>query len=165
MTTSALSTTNTSVSVPLRQSLVMSVALGEAHPLLAGLFSPDSIGRLVLIVTGVFPERLFLTEGSTTLLVFPTTTDIHSVASKLNQLSSWMGRTVKVQYHKPSGTELQGFWVKGTVGSIFSESRQVESPFGNADHTLYVPCFSASNTPADNEVELTQWVCHVKQAQ
>ena len=110
MTTSALSTTNTSVSVPLRQSLVMSVALGEAHPLLAGLFSPDSIGRLVLIVTGVFPERLFLTEGSTILLVFPTASDILSVASKLNHLSSWMGRTVKVQYHKPSGTELQSFY-------------------------------------------------------
>ena len=83
----------------------MSVVLGEAQPLPTGLISPDSISRLVSLVTGVLPERL--SEWSTILWVFPITTDILSVASQLNHLSSWMGRTVKVQCHKPSGTELQ----------------------------------------------------------
>ena len=133
MTISALSPANTIMSVPLRQSLVMSVVLGEAHPLSAGLFSPNSIGRLPSIVTGVFPERLLFTEGLTILVVFPITTDILSVASQLNRLSSWMGRTVKVQCHKPSGTELQSFGVKGIVGSLPPEDKQIENLYGNAN--------------------------------
>ena len=161
MTILALSSTNTSMSVPLRQSLVMSVVLGEAHPLAAGLFSPDSTGRLVSIVTGVFPERLFFAEGSTILLIFPITTDIPSVASQLNHLS----RTVKVQCHKPSDAELQSFGVKGIVGSLPLEDRHVENLYGNADQTLHIPYFSASSTPAEDEVDLTQLVYHVRQAQ
>ena len=165
MTISALSPTNTNMCMPLRQSLVMSVVLGEAHPLQAGLFRSNSIGRLVSIVTGVLPEKLFFTEGSAILLVFPITTDILSVASQLNHLSSWMGRTVKVQCYKSSGTELQSFGVKGIVGPLPPEDRQIESLYGNADQTLHIPYFSASSTPAEDEVDLTQWVYHVKQAQ
>ena len=72
------------------------------------------------------------------MLVFPITNDILSVASQLNHLSSWMGRTVKVQCHKPSGTELQNFGVKGIVGSLSPEERHVENLYGNADQTLHV---------------------------
>ena len=49
-----------------------------------------------------------------------------------------MGRTVKVQCHKPSGTELQSFGVKGIVGSLSPEERQVENLYGNPDQTLHV---------------------------
>ena len=72
------------------------------------------------------------------MLVFPITNDILSVAIQLNHLSSWMGRTVKVHCHKPSGTELQSFGVTGIVGSLSPEERQVENLYGNVDQTLHV---------------------------
>ena len=76
-----------------------------------------------------------------------------------------MGRTVKAQCHKPSGTELQSFGVKGIIESLPPEDKQIENLYGNADQTLHIPYFSASSTPAEDEVDLTQWVYHVKQAQ
>ena len=64
MTISVLSTTNTCVSVSIRQSLVMGVVLGEAHPLPAGLFSPESVGKLVSVVPVILPEMIFFSGGS-----------------------------------------------------------------------------------------------------
>ena len=51
--------TQPSVSVPLRQCLVMSVLYGDSHCLPAGLFSPDIISRVVFGITGEFPQRVF----------------------------------------------------------------------------------------------------------
>ena len=94
MTISALSITNTGVSVSIRQSLVMSVVLGEAHPLPAGLFSPKSVGKLISVVSGILPEKLFFSGRSDILLIFPAPIHVVDISNDLNYLSSWMAGLV-----------------------------------------------------------------------
>ena len=91
------------------------------------------------------------------MLFFPITNDILSVASQLNHLISWMGRTVKVQCHKPSGTELQSFGVKGIFGSLPPEERQVENLYGNADQTLHVQGVSVQGHLCPGGGALSGW--------
>ena len=47
--------TQTGVSVPLRQCLVMRVLFGESHQLPAALFSPAMVSKVVVGVTGEYP--------------------------------------------------------------------------------------------------------------
>ena len=67
---STLSTANSCVCVPLRQSLIISVTPVEGCSLPAGLFSPDVISRLVYGVTGECPWKILISDGSEILLVF-----------------------------------------------------------------------------------------------
>ena len=83
--------TQPSVSVPLRQCLVMSVLYGDSHCLPAGLFSPDIISRVVFGITGEFPQRVFQSSTIDNLLVVCSRTDVNQVKNRLECQSSWMG--------------------------------------------------------------------------
>ena len=54
-----LGNTQTGMSVPLRQCLVMSVVYGDSHQLPANLFGPEIVRQVVVGVTGEDPEQLF----------------------------------------------------------------------------------------------------------
>ena len=52
-----MNSTQTGMSVPLRQCLVMSVLFGESYQLPAALFGPEVVSRVVVGVTGEAPEE------------------------------------------------------------------------------------------------------------
>ena len=99
------------------------------------------------------------------LLIFPATVDVVSISRQLNNLSSWMGRTVKIHCHRPSGVELQIFRVMGIIRLNSPAQGNPKDTFGDGDQALHIPCFSASSTPLEDEVDLFQWMYHIKQAQ
>ena len=53
-----MNSTQAGMSVPLRQCLVMSVLFGESHQLPAALFSPKVVSKVVVGVTGEYPEKI-----------------------------------------------------------------------------------------------------------
>ena len=71
-----LGDTQVSMSVPLRQCLVMSVMYGDTHHLPAGQFGPGVVSRMVHGVTGECPERIFNSANTDILLVFAPNTYI-----------------------------------------------------------------------------------------
>ena len=107
--------TQTGVSVPLRQCLVMSVLFGESHQLPAALFSPEVVSKVVVGVTGEYPEKILYSPATDILLVYGSEIDINRVKVQLECLASWMGKPVHLQCARPSGKELRKFGVVGTV--------------------------------------------------
>ena len=61
-----MNSTQTGMSVPLRQCLVMSVLFAESHQLPAALFSPEVVSKVVVGVTGEYPEKILYSP----LLIF-----------------------------------------------------------------------------------------------
>ena len=72
-----LGNTQTAVSMPLRQCLVMSVMYGDFHHFPVGLFGPDVIYRVVHGVTGECPEKILNSSNTNILLVFAPDTDVN----------------------------------------------------------------------------------------
>ena len=130
-----------------------------------GLFSPESVGKLASVVTGILPEKLFFSGGSDILLTFSDTVDVVGISSQLDHLIIWMGRTVKIHCHRPSGVELQNFGVMGIIRPNPPTHSNPGDTFGDGDQALHIPCFSISATPSEDEVDISQWMYHVRQAQ
>ena len=86
-----MNSTQPSMSVPIRQCLVMSVMFGESHQLPATLFSPDLVGRVLVGVTGEYPEEVLYSSATDILLVYGSDVDINRVKVQLECLASWMG--------------------------------------------------------------------------
>ena len=68
MTILALNNSNTCMSVTLRQSLVMSVMMGDNYSLPSDMFSSEVVLKLVSVVTGICPEQIFF-SGMTEIFV------------------------------------------------------------------------------------------------
>ena len=103
------------MSVPIRQCLVMSVLFGESHQLPPTLFSPDLVGRVLVGVTGEYPEKVLYSSTIDILLVYSADVDINRVKVQLEGLASWMGKPMHLKCERPSGKELRKF---GVIGSI-----------------------------------------------
>ena len=153
------------MSVPLRQSLVMSVMMGDNYSLPSDLFSSEVVNKLVSVVTGICPEQIFFSGMTEILLVFSSSTDVLNISSQLNHLIVWMGKKVQVHCHKPSGSELQKCGVMGTIGVIPKSKDSPNRSYDTGSQALHIPFFSASNCPQEDEVPLSVWLYHVKQAQ
>ena len=84
-----LHNTQPRVSVPLRQSLVMSVLYGESHCLPAALFGSDLVSRVVFGITGECPQKQKVFQSSTSdiLLVFTQGVDISGIKVQLESQS------------------------------------------------------------------------------
>ena len=64
-----MNTTHVSMSVPLRQCLVMSVLYGNSHQLPAALFASNLVCQVVVGVTGEYPEKILYSPAVDILLV------------------------------------------------------------------------------------------------
>ena len=104
------------MSVPLRQCLVMSVMYGDSHQLPAALFGPDIVSKVVVGVTGEYPEKILNSPATDILLVFAPDTDINRVKVQLECQSSWMGKPVHLKCKRPSGIDIRQFGVLGSIG-------------------------------------------------
>ena len=127
------------MSVPLRQSLVMSVMMGDKYLLPLGLFSSEVVKKLVSVVTGFCPEQIFFSEMTEILLVFSASTNVLNISSQLNHLSVWMGKKVQVHCHKPSSSKLQKFGVMGTIGVIPKSKDSPNRSYDTGSQALHVP--------------------------
>ena len=76
------------MSVPIRQCLVMSVLFGESHQLPGTLFSPDLVGKVLVGVTGEYPEKVLYSSAADILLVYSCNVDINRVKVQLECLAS-----------------------------------------------------------------------------
>ena len=157
-----MNSTQTGVSVPLRQCLVMSVLFGESHQLPAALFSPEVVSKVVVGVTGEYPEKILYSPATDILLVYGSEIDINRVKVQLECLASWMGKPVHLQCVRPSGKELRKFGVVGTVQSPTTSHREILVPKG--DSALHIPFFSGNSPPGKNEVPFGQWLSAVEGA-
>ena len=92
-----LSNTQASMSVPLRQCLVMSVMYGESHQLPVELFGPDIVSRVVLGITGECPEKILNSPTTDILLVFVSEVDVNRVKVQLECQGSWMGKPIHLK--------------------------------------------------------------------
>ena len=101
---------NASMSVPLRQSLVMSVLYGDSYKLPAALFASNLVCQVVVGVTGECPEKILYSPTVDILLVFSPKTDINKVKVQLECQASWMGKPIHLHCVKPSGKDLRHFW-------------------------------------------------------
>ena len=157
-----MNSTQTGMSVPLRQCLVMSVLFGESHQLPAALFSPEVVSKVVVGVTGEYPEKILYSPATDILLVYGLEIDINRVKAQLECLASWMGKPVHLQCVRPSGKELRKFGVVGTVQFPITSPREILVPKG--DSTLHIPFFSGNSPPGKNEVPFGQWLSAVEGA-
>ena len=157
-----MNSTQTGVSVPLRQCLVMSVLFGESHQLPAALFSPEVVSKVVVGVTGEYPEKILYSPATDILLVYGSGIDINRVKVQLECLASWTGKPVHLQCVRPSGKELRKFGVVGTVQSPTTSHREILVPKG--DSALHIPFFSGNSPPGKNEVPFGQWLSVVEGA-
>ena len=103
--------THQGVSVPLRQSLEMSVSFGESYQLPASLFGPDLVSRVVVEVTDEFPQKILYSSTIDILLSYGPGVDINRVECQ----ASWIDKPVHLQFVKPSGVELKKFGVMGSI--------------------------------------------------
>ena len=85
-----MNSTQTGVSVPLRQCLVMNVLYGESHQLPAALFSPEVVSKVVVGVTGEYPEKTLYSPATDILLVYGSEININRVKVQMECLGSWM---------------------------------------------------------------------------
>ena len=92
-----LNNTQSRMSVPLGQCLVMCVMYGNSHQLPAALFGPDIVSKVVVGVTGECPEKILNSPATDILLVFAPDTDINRVKVQLECQSSWMGKPVHLK--------------------------------------------------------------------
>ena len=125
-----MNSTQTGVSVPLKQCLVMSVLYGESHQLPAALLSPEVVSKVVVGVTGEYPEKILYFPATVILLVYGSGIDINRVKVQLECLAGWMGKPVHLQCVRPSGKELRKFGVVGTVQSPTTSHREIFLPQG-----------------------------------
>ena len=124
-----MNSTQTGMSVPFRQCLVMSV-FGESHQLPAALFSSEVVSKVVVGVTGEYPEKILYSPATDVLLVYGLEIDINRVKVQLECLASWMGKPLHLQCVRPSSKELRKFGVVGTVQSSITSSRDILVPKG-----------------------------------
>ena len=111
-----MNTVSTSISVPLRQCLVMSVLYGDSHQLPAALFASNLVCQVVVGVTGECPEKILYSLTVDILLVFSPKADINRVKVQLECQASWMGKPIHLQCVRPSGKDLRQFGVMGSIG-------------------------------------------------
>ena len=115
--------TQSSVSVPLRQCLVMSVVYGDSHQLPANLFGPELVRQVVVGVTGEDPEQLFYSSVADILMVYKEGADINRIRLQLECQANWMGKPIHLQCVRPSGLDLRKFGVVGTIPPPYIKSR------------------------------------------
>ena len=140
----------------------MSVLFGESHQLPAALISPEVVSKVVVGVTGEYPEKILYSPATDILLVYGSEIDINRVKVQLECLASWMGKPVHLQGARPSGKELRKFGVVGTVQSPTTSHREILVPKG--DSALHIPFFSGNSPPGKNEVLFGQWLSSVEGA-
>ena len=63
--------------------LVMSVLFGDTHQLPAALFGVELVSRVVVGVTGEYPEKILYSSDNDILLVFGPDVDINRVKVQL----------------------------------------------------------------------------------
>ena len=157
-----LSNAPSSMSVPLRQCLVINVMYGESHQLPVELFGPDVVSRVVLGITGECPEKILHSPTADILLVFASEVDVNRVKVQLECQASWMGKPIHLRCVRPSGTELKQF---GVLGTVMSPARAKGCHLKKeGDASLELPFFSGKTTPEGDEVTFGQWLSVVEGA-
>ena len=141
----------------------MSVMYGDSHQLPAALFDPDSVSRVVVGVTGEYPEQILSSPATDILLVFASDTDINRVKVQLECQSSWMGKPVHLKCKRPSGVDIRQFGVVGAIQPL--TPRIGRSQVREGDIALQLPFFSGKIVPAKDEVTFGQWYSAVVGAQ
>ena len=157
-----MNNTQPSMSVPIRQCLVMNVLYGESCQLPTTLFSPNLVGRVLVEVTGEYPEKVLYSSATDILLVYGSDVDINRVKVQLESLASWMGKPVHLECTRPSGKELRKFGVIGSVQPPSTPTQQTQVPKG--DTALQLPFFSGNTPPGKNEVPFSHWLSAVEGA-
>jgi len=158
-----MNNTQGSVSVPLRQCLVMSVLYGDSHQLPAALFGLEVVRRIVLGVTGEELEKVLYSSTTDILLVFAMHIDINRVKVQLESLASWMGKPVHLQCVRPSAMDLKKSGVMGSIGPT-PQAKGCHQVL-EGDKALALPFFSGKDTPEYDEVNFGQWLFAVEGAQ
>ena len=157
-----LSNTQSRMSVPLRQCLIMSVMYGDSHYLPAALFSSELVSKVVVGIKGAFPEKILTSSLADILLVFAPNADINRVKVQLECQSSWMVKPVHLKCKRPSSVELQKF---GVIGTLLPPTSKIgKSQAKEGDVALELPFFSGQTSLAKDEVFFDQWLFAVEAA-
>ena len=159
-----MNTVPTSMNVPLRQCLVMSVLYGDSHQLPAALFASNLVCQVVVGVTGECPEKILYSPTVDILLVFSPKADINRVKVQLESQASWMGKPIHLQCVRPSGKDLRQFSVMGSIGPTPTPGTSNHQG-KEGDSALQLPFFSGNHPPGKDEVSFGQWLSAVERAQ
>ena len=159
-----MNTAHASMSVPLRQCLVMSVLYGDSHQLPAALFASNLVCQVVVGVTGECPEKILYSPTVHIFLVFSPKADINRVKVQLECQASWMGKPIHLHFVRPSGKDLRQLGVMGSIGP--TPALGISNHQGKeGDAALQLLFFNGNHPPGKDEVSFGQWLSAVERVQ
>ena len=126
------------------------------------MWGPDLVGRVLVGVTGEYPQKVLYSSATDILLVYSPDVDINRAKVQLECVASWMDKAVHLECTRPSGKELRKFGVLRSIQPLSASHQQVQVPKG--DIALQLPFFSGNIPPGKNEVPFSHWLSAVEGA-